>query len=52
MRWIEVAWGGNWRNGCVIGYQIGRKRDKIRNKEKKKSHLGTDWPLGGAITVA
>ena len=24
--------GGNWRNRGVIGYQIGRKRDKIRNK--------------------
>ena len=27
----KIAWGGggNWRNRGVIGYQIGRKRDKI-----------------------
>ena len=23
-----IAWGGNWRNVGVIGYQIGRKREK------------------------
>ena len=28
--------GGNWRHVGVIGYQIGRKRDKIRNKLFKK----------------
>ena len=30
------ARGGNWRNRGVIGYKIGRKRDKIRNKFFKK----------------
>ena len=29
---IRNSMGGNWRNRSVIGYRIGRKKDKIRKK--------------------
>ena len=32
---LKLTARGNWRNVCVIGYQIGRKGEIIRNNTKK-----------------